>query len=75
MEAQNFVDDYEKITETLESLISDTSTEELTNEVRYILAEFQDNYHEAYDKYQEVLETEWEEENKEQLREYWADQF
>lgn len=74
-DAQKFVDDYEKIEDTLRCLIDDVELEESKEYVRDLLTEFQVDYEDEYEENQKILDAEWEEENKEQLREYWHDQF
>lgn len=73
--AQKFVDDYETIEDTLRCLIDDVELEESKEYVRDLLAEYQVDYEDEYEENQKILDAEWEEENKEQLREYWDDQF
>lgn len=73
--AQKFVDDYEKIEDTLSCLIDDVELEESKRYVRELLADYQLQYENEYEENQKILDAEWEEENKEQEKEYWLDQF
>lgn len=73
--AQKFVDDYETIEDTLSCLIDDVELEESKRYVRELLADYQLQYENEYEENQKILDAEWEEENKEQEKEYWLDQF
>ena len=73
--AQKFVDDYETIEDTLSCLIDDVELEESKRYVQELLADYQLQYESEYEENQKILDAEWEEENKEQEKEYWADQF
>lgn len=73
--AQKFVDDYETIEDTLSCLIDDVELQESKKYVRELLADYQSQYENEYEENQKILDTEWEEENEEQLKEYWNDQF
>lgn len=73
--AQKFVDDYETIEDTLSCLIDDVELEETKKYVRELLADYQSQYANEYEDNQKILDAEWEEENKEQEKEYWEDQF
>lgn len=73
--AQKFVDDYETIEDTLKCLIDDVELKESQKYVHELLAEFQSQYESEYEENQKILDAEWEEENKEQEKEYWDDQF
>lgn len=73
--AQKFVDDYETIEDTLSCLIDDVELEESKRYVRELLADYQSQYENEYEDNQKILDAEWEEENKEQEKEYWDDQF
>lgn len=73
--AQKFVDDYEKIEDTLSCLIEDVELEESKKYVHELLADYQLQYENEYEENQKILDTEWQEENREQEKEYWMDQF
>lgn len=75
MDAQDFVDDYETIESTLEDLIDELTTEEFRMEVYEILSNFRDEHSAEYERNEEKLDQEFEEERKQQEEEYWADQF
>lgn len=73
--AQKFVDDYETIEGTLSCLINDVELNESKKYVQELLAEFQSQYENEYEENQKILDAEWEEENREQEKEYWNNQF
>lgn len=73
--AQKFVDDYETIEDTLRCLIDDVELEESKKYARELLTDYQSQYENEYEENQKILDAEWEEENKEQEKEYWLDQF
>lgn len=73
--AQKFVDDYETIEDTLSCLIDDVELEESKKYARELLTDYQLQYENEYEENQKILDAEWEEENKEQEKEYWLDQF
>lgn len=75
MEAQDFVDDYEKICDALSCLIDDVELQESKDYIQELLAEYQLENEEEYEENQKILDAQWEEENQEQLQQYWADQF
>lgn len=74
-DAQKFVDDYETIEDTLRCLIDDVELEESKKYIRELLTEYQSENEDEYEENQEILDAEWEQENEEQLKEYWDDQF
>ena len=73
--AQNFVDDYETIEDTLRCLISEVTLKESKDYIQELLAEYQLENEKQYEENQKILDAEWEEENKEQEKEYWESQF
>lgn len=73
--AQKFVDDYETIEGTLSCLINVIELNESKKYVQELLAEFQSQYENEYEENQKILDAEWEEENREQEKEYWNNQF
>lgn len=73
--AQKFVDDYEKIEDTLRCLIDDVELEESKKYARELLTDYQSQYENEYEENQKILHAEWQEENREQEKEYWNDQF
>lgn len=74
-DAQKFVDDYEKIEDTLSCLIDDVELQESKDYIQELLTEYQLENENEYEENQKILDAEWEKENQEQLKEYWMDQF
>ena len=75
MDAQEFVDDYENVEISLELLISELTTKEMKEEIQYILADYRDKYSDIYEAYQQQLDKEFEEEKKQEEKDYWNSQF
>ena len=73
--AQKFVDDYETIEDTLSCLINDVELQESKKYLHELLADYQSQYENEYEEKQKILDAEWEEENKEQEKVYWLNQF
>lgn len=75
MMEQDFVDDYETIEDTLNCLIDELKTKELKEYTRELLASFQSEFEELYEEKQTILDKEFEEEKKEEEKQYWKSQF
>lgn len=69
-DAQEFVDEYENIHDTLESLIDDTNNKELKQEINDLLSSFEEDYKELKKEAEERIYELEEEEERALEREY-----
>lgn len=72
---QDFVDDYETIEDTLSCLVDELKTKELIEYTKELLAEFHLEFEDLYEEKQTILDKEFEEEKKEEEKQYWKSQF
>lgn len=68
--AQEFIDEYENIKETLESLIDDTNNKELKQEINELLSVFEEDFKPEYEEQLQIAQDIEEEEQKALNEEY-----